>query len=273
MRFLIPFFCILLSSCQNVQPLHTHGMDLPVPERKQLERKAADGDAVAAWQLSNYYAFEHFDRAVTEHWLRRAVALDHPQAQRTLAYHIKAYKQSPEGFGATAPAAVKNLLERSSRTDGNACNELAEAYAEGYFGAPDHAKARLYFERGAGFNNRACGVNLSHYYRHGVGGPRNDVAAYYWISLEARCVHPDSVSGQQTWTAREEIATHLSLPALEHEWKRIDAFMADVAAKKVTVDFAPFLSGVINPKEEAKARRLSQQREGEHRKKCKSKNA
>jgi hypothetical protein len=273
MRFLIPLFCILLTGCQSAQPVHTHGMDLSVSERTELERKAASGDAAAAWQLYHYYSFEHHDETAADPWLRRTAELDHPQAQRSLAYFIKDYKHSPKGFGATAPAAVKYLLERSARTEGNACNELAAAYAEGYFGAPDHTKARFYFERGAGFSHRACWEKLSHYYRHGLGGPRNNAAAYYWISLEARCVDPRSISGQETWTAREEIATHLSLPALEHEWKRIDAFMADVAAKKVTVDFAAFLSGMINPKLEAEGRRLSQQREDEHRKKLKSKNA
>jgi hypothetical protein len=248
-------------------------MDLSVSERTQLERKAASGDAAAAWRLYFYHSLEHHDVAAAEPWLRRAAELDHPQAQNSLAYFIKDYNYSPNGFGATAPAAVKNLLERSARTEGNACHELAAAYAEGYFGTPDHAKARFYFERGACFSHRTCWQKLSHYSRHGLGGPRDDATAYYWISLEARCVDPRSISGQETWTAREEIATHLSLPALEHEWKRIDAFIADVAAKNVTVDFTPFLSGMINPKLEAEGRRLSKQREAEHRKKCKSKNA
>ena len=253
-----------------MQPVHTHGMDLSVSERTQLEHKATSGDAEAAWRLYHYHSLEHHDETGAEPWLRRATELDHPQAQRSLANLIKDYKHSPKGFGATAPAAVKHLLERSARIEGSACNELSAAYAEGYFGAPDHAKARFYYERGAGFSDRTCWVKLSHYYRNGVGGSRNDAAAYYWISLEARCVDPRSISGQETWIVREEIATHLPLPTLEHEWKTIDAFTADVTAKKVTVDFAPFLSGMINPKVEAEGRRLSQQREDEHRKKCKS---
>ena len=269
MRPLILLFCIVLTACQNTQPIHTHGMDLSVSERTQLERKAASGDAAAAWRLYLYHSFEHHNEAAADPWLRRAAELDHPQAQRSLAYFIKVYKHSPKGFGPTAPAAVKNLLERSARTEGAACYELASAYAEGYFGSPNYSKARAYFQRGAGFNDRMCWEKLSHYYRHALGGTRDDAEAYYWISLEARCVDPRSVSGQETWLAREEIASHLSLPVLEREWERIDAFIRQVTAKKTTVDPAPFLSGTIDPELEAEGRRFSQQREDEHRKKLK----
>ncbi len=263
----------MLTGCQSAQPVHTHGMDLSVSERAQLERKAASGDAAAAWRLYHYHSLEHHDETAADPWLRRAAELKHPQAQRLLAYLIKDYTHSPAGFGANVPAAVQSLLEQSAQTEGDACYELASAYAEGYFGSTNQPKARAYFQRGAKLNNRMCWKKLSHYCRHGVGGPRDDAEAYYWISLEARCVDPRSVSGQETWTAREEIATHLSLPALEREWKRIDVFIGRVAAKKITVDSAPFLSGMIDPKLEAEGRRLSEQREDEHRKNRKSKNA
>ena len=273
MRPLFLLFCIMLTGCQSAHPVHTHGMDLSVSERTQLERKAASGDAAAAWRLYDYHNLEHHDEAAADPWLRRAAELDHPQAQRLLAYLIKEYERSPKGFGPTAPAAVKNLLERSARTDGGACYDLASAYAEGYFGSPNYSKARAYFQRGAGFNNRMCWEKLSYYYRHALGGTRDDAEAYYWISLEARCVDPRSMGGQETWRAREEIASHLSLPVLEHEWKRIDAFIRQVTAKTFTFVDAPFLSGTIDPKREAEERRFSQQREDEHREKLKSRNA
>ena len=78
------------------------------------------------------------------------------------------------------------------------------------------------------------------------------------------------VAGEETWAAREEIASHLSLATHEREWKRIDAFISQVTAKKIAVDHEPFLSGAIDPKLEAEGRRFAQQRENEHRKKCKS---
>jgi len=114
-------------------------------------------------------------------------------------------------------------------------------------------------------------MELSRYYHLGIGGPRDDAEAYYWIGLETRCTDPGSFSGQQTWLAREEIASHLSLPVLESLWNRIDDFIEQVNAQKVVVNFSPFLSGMIDPKLEAEGRRCSQQREDEHRRKCKSK--
>jgi hypothetical protein len=265
-RLLIPIICILLTGSQSAQPVDTHGMDLSASERTQLESNAAIGDASAAWRLYDYHSLVQLDGASADAWLRRAAELDHPQAQRCLARYIKANLLSPKGFGATASAAVEKLLERSARTEGNACNELASAYAEGYCGTPDYAKARYYYERGARFNYRTCWIRLARYCRRGIGGPRDDVAAYYWISLEARCVDPRSISGKETWALREEIASHLSRPTLERQWRRVDDFIAQVDAKKVAVDFAPF-GGMFDPKLEDEGRRIAQQREDEHRRK------
>src|SRR5687768_185217 len=117
MRSLIVVLCFLLTGAQNARPVHTHGMDLPFAERKELERKAASGDAAAAWQLFQHYSFERHDYDAGDPWLRRAAELDHAQAQRTLALLIRTAKFSPRGLGAAAPAAVKNLLERSARTE------------------------------------------------------------------------------------------------------------------------------------------------------------
>lgn len=275
MRFLIPLLCMILAACQSssipiCDGISLKGMGLSASERAQLERKASDGNAEAAWRL--YLDFGS-NRISAESWLRRAAKLDHHQAQRHLAYLIKEYEDSPKGFGATAPDAVRNLLERSARTEGDSCYDLASAYEDGYFGKPNRVKARSYFLRGAGLNNRMCWTELSRYCHHGLGGPRDDIAAYYWISLETRCVDPRSVSGQESWQAREEIASHLSLPVLEREWKRIDAFIDQVTAKKVIVDEYPFLSAAISPELEAKGRHLSNQREAEHRKKYKWTNA
>jgi len=278
MRMLIAACCVLTAGCQGeqpeqrVMPVHSRGPEISPTERTELERKAANGSAEAAWRLYTYHSLTHHVAGNATPWLNRAVELEHPQAQRRLASLIKTNKALPEGYGSTVPAAVENLLERSSRTDGDACCELASLYAEGYFGAVDHEKARLYFARGAAFANPMCWTKLSRYYRLGLGGPRNDAEAYYWISLDANCVDPRSVSGQQTSAVRDEIAGHLPLLDLERTWKKVDDFMAQVAARKIIVGPGGLFC-VFSRDREAESRRVIKQNEDEHRKKWKAKTA
>jgi hypothetical protein len=60
------------------------------------------------------------------------------------------------------------------------------------------------------------------------------------------------------------------LPVIVREWERIDAFVAQVDGKRISVDSAPFLHGAIDSKLEAEGRRLCQEREDEHRRKWKN---
>jgi hypothetical protein len=266
---LVLILSLFTLGCQHAKPIQAvYGnadLGLSDQERAKLKRESADGNAASTWQLYLYYSLFLQDQTAADPWLKRAAELHHAGAQTTLAYLVKEYKHDPAGFGSTGPEAVKVLLENSSRTEGNACYQLASAYAEGYFGAADYTKAREYFERGASFGNRMCWTELSRYYRQGIGGPRHDTEAYYWISLEARCTDPRSMGGQATWAAREQIAETLSIDELQKEWTRIDDYIAKVEAKKLTVDFAPFLSGMIDPKVEAEGRKLAMERENEHR--------
>ena len=248
-------------------------MDLSKSERIRLQREAASGDARAAMRLWLYHSLELHDERSGDLWLRRAAELGHAPAQWNLGYSIKEAGSLPGKFGRTPQAAVKKLLEAAARTEGVAAYELACAYEDGYFGEPNPAKARDYYAHGARLNYRMCWARLADYYRRGLAGPRDEAEAYYWISLEARCVDPNSFAGKQTWKDREEVAQHLSLALLERAWQRIDAFMADVAAEKVTLDSPPFLHGMIDPKLEAAGRESSQQREDEHRKRLKSEKA
>lgn len=254
-----------LASCKKSPPIHSHGMEISDKEISHLQGKAENGDSVSAMKLSNYYAFETHDEKLSEKWLRVAASLKNAEAQKNLAYLIKEYSYSPQPFGKTAEEAVLSLLKQSAETDGGSCYDLASAYAEGYFGEQNLPQARFYFLRGSEFNNRMSWTELSRYYRKGLGGPRNDREAYYWISLEARCVDPRSLNGKETWLAREEIASHLSLAQLEEEWKRVDAFISLVYANKSTLDSAPFLEGYIAPKLTAEGRVLSQEKEDKHR--------
>lgn len=236
------------------------------PERyAKLAEVAETNDVEAVWEMYNYYALDVQDPVIAGQWLRRAARLRHPEGQRWLASDIKEYDGDFTGFGPSEQAAVKSLLEQASRTNGEASFELATTYAEGYFGRPDYERARFYFVRGAQLHNRSCWKELSRYCKEGLGGPRDNVAAYYWISLETQCVDPESVSGREAWTPREKMAERLSMAALERQWGRIDAFMAEVKAGTVKVDETPFLDGGISADLGAAGRRRAAEREIEHR--------
>jgi hypothetical protein len=271
MRIVIVVTLSLLTfGCRDVsQPVTSLNSDLNLsaPELSKLELESANGNAASAWRVYLYYSLALENQTAAELWLKRAAELQNAQAQRLLAYLIKENNASPSGFGTNGPEAVKVLLECSSRTEGNACFDLASAYAEGYFGAADYAKARECFERGASFGDRMCWTELSRYYRQGIGGPRNDTESYYWISLEARCVDPRSIGGQATWTTRDEIAKRLTIAELQKEWTRIDEYICKVDAGKTKVYPPPFLSGMIDSKLEAEGQKVSMEAEIKHRKK------
>jgi len=270
MRFLISLTLLFLTACHHPQPDLPHGMDLSASDRTQLERNAANGDSEAAFRLFYYYEMVRQDVVAAHPWLRRAAELDLPEAQRTLAFYIRDYNFSYKGFGESAPVAVKNLLERSARTNYMACFELALAYEDGYFGAPDSVNARLYFERGAGLGYVHCWPKIAYYCHNGIGGPKDDASAYYWISLAASWIDAISITGQEVWRTREDIATHLSFAEIEIEWRKIDAFIAGVEANKIIIDSNRFGKGSINAKDEEAARALFMKLEDAHRNKCKN---
>ena len=164
-------------------------------------------------------------------------------------------------------------IEESAPTFGGSCYELGVGYENGELGAPNPVKAREYFAQGARLNSELCWEKLADYCRRGLGGPQDEAEAYYWISLVARCVNPDSFGGKEKWKVREEIAQHLSLPALELAWQRSDDFMAQVAANKIKLESPPFGHGLIDPKEEAEGRRSAQKHEDEHRKQLRARGA
>jgi TPR repeat protein len=57
-------------------------------ERAGLERRAASGDAAAAYELWAYYAFTTDDRASARRWLEQAARGGHEAAQLNLAVQI-----------------------------------------------------------------------------------------------------------------------------------------------------------------------------------------
>ena len=96
-------------------------------------------------------------------------------------------------------------------------------------------------------------------------GDRDIVSAYYWISLEALCVDPRSVGGQEVWTKRESIAQQLALSSLEQQWRRIDDYIGGVRRGNITVDPALFLEGMIKKSQSDEGRAFADRRELEHR--------
>jgi hypothetical protein len=246
----LTFLFLLAACCQAAEPAHTHGLDLSESEKHRLEQNAAGGDASAAMRLWTYYAIElHDDGPSGDRWLCRAAELGDAIAQWNLGYSLKeGYRPGQEfpgcarKWGTTRKAAIKKLLDTSARTVGSACFELASAYEEGYFGTRNRVKARDYFAKGAQLNDESCWEKLADYYRHGLGGPRDEAQAYFWISLYARCLRPDNILGVRAWKTREEIAQHLSSAALESAWQRMDAFIAKITATDFTPDFAGKLS-------------------------------
>jgi hypothetical protein len=258
---MLPLVAILLISGCGAADRPVVGLhQVSDSEKTRLEKAAEQGDADAAYRLSVYSSFNESER-----WLQRAVELKHAQAERSLALGIRNGSYSPKGFGTSRQEAVKSLLESSSRSEGNACADLAFAYEEGYFGRPDLTEARAYFLRGAEMGEMLCWEKIAQYLWQGIGGDRDTVSAYYWISLSALCVDPRSVAGQEEWALRESIAQQLALSSLEQQWRRIDDYIGGVRRGNIKVDPAPFLEGMIKKSLSDEGRALADRRDLEHR--------
>lgn len=229
-----------------------------------LERRAARGDGAAAWELSVYYGMIRHDGARAQTWLDRATDLRHPEAERHAAYLIRLGLPFSR-YGSSGPAAVERLLTDACRSNGSACHDLAEAHESGYFGRVDLTVARDYYQRGANQGHRMSWQVFSRYLRDGLGGPVDQARAYFWMSLEARCVDPRSVGGQDTWRSREALAVTLDLDVLEREWAAVDAFMAEYDAGQRAIDFDPFLGTGMDEASLRQGKREADQRERAHR--------
>jgi hypothetical protein len=261
---LLPLAVALLVGCRsNDEPIIAFSDPLPGEQREEAEKLAAQGDAEAAWQL-------YIDSAIcppcAEQWLDRAAELKHPSALRVKAAQLRYGGWSePANTTAEGREQFRALLDEACRSDdGRACVELARAFADGFLGPAGAASARTYWQRAADLGNRDAWVSLANQLYHGIGGQADRPAAYYWISLEARCVDPRSVSGVRTWALREQIAALLSREQLESGWARIDAYIAEVRSGARRVDMAPFGVGVPE-QARVEGMRLADEREAAHR--------
>lgn len=246
-------------------PHHAEG--LPEAEVAALEKQAGAGDAEAAWKLSTNYAFYEHNEEQEKKWLTTAAHLKHPQAERWVAYLIKEGKRDYKDFGPSPQQAVLSLNTSAAQKISSACEELAAAYAEGYFGPPDYAKAREYYQRGAEFADRSCWLTLARYCADGIGGPTDLPQAYYWLSLAALCVHPESMTGEEVWALREKVAAQMTPAQMKQQLLKADNYIARVQVGRIVLDSPRFGEGTGNPEYVEEGRRLSFQWEANHRKK------
>jgi hypothetical protein len=263
---------LLLGGCGRQQSGPKPYYKLNDKDRQTLATEAEKGDPEAAWTLFLDYSFMLHDDAAADQWLRRAAQSGHAVAQRTLADVIANHGGEWDGFGDSKESAIHSLLEKSAETDSEACLYLAETYAgadfdtTGFdFGTNDFARARAYLLQGAKMGGTMCWEKLADYLHRGIGGPKDDVEAYYWISLGARCTHPESYAGQDIWKLREEIDAGLTLSELEKQWERVDEFIERVRSKQVVLDLAPFNEDVGDPAVAKEGRKLADKREKEYR--------
>jgi len=236
-----------------------------VSELKALTQRAERGDAAAAYELYLYESLEQHHDSAALPWLRRAAAARHPEAQRVLGYLIKSSDLDYRSVAGTRPEAVRVLLSDACRKQSDACYELGSALGAGYFGSPDLVGARALFLRCSQMNDSMCWQPLASYLELGKGGPVDAVEAYYWVSLDAQFVDPQSVSGAEISVLRERLAAGLALHDLQLVWKRVDAYANGVNAGRVTLDMPPFLEGEVDPNLSRKGRELARQQEVAHR--------
>ncbi len=253
------------SHAQDLLLRHGHGLDLSYEQKQRLEERVKFGDADASWRLYLYYSFEKHDEGLGVPWLLKAARLRHPEAQRTVAIQIRDGWPMYIDFGDTPQSAAQTLLEDAARLSGAACRDLAKAFEDGYFGRPDAITARRYYQRGADFGDRMCWKDLARFVSKGIGGPRDLLSAYFWISLETRCTDPRSLDGKDSWSLRESIACQLSPTELETSWIQIDSFIADVRAFKRDVYPAAFLGTAIADSLRLEGQRLADGAENLHR--------
>ena len=108
---------------------------MPEAEQKALAEKAKAGDGKAAYRLYNGLTVDHGeeDAKAADPWLRLAVKLKNPDADRVLAMLVQLGKDDYRGLGATRKQADEALLKEAAQTDGLACFDLADAYEKGNY--------------------------------------------------------------------------------------------------------------------------------------------
>lgn len=248
---ILTLFLTPVSSCstiENVREIKANtisccpcpkNLDFSNGELAILKKRAQNGDAEAANTISDHFTWCVRDEKNGEIWLRKAASLKHPQAQRWLGELIKTYDKPFSNFGDTKEKALLSLFSESC-TSGNrqACYELALLHETGSAQIQDFEKSRTYMKKCANLGDRMCWDNLGEYYFKGVGGSIDYKEAYFWVSLEALCVHPESIGGKKIWSLRETIAENISsLTDFISLWALLDKYIENIENKSYDIYF------------------------------------
>ena len=84
---MVPLAASTMTNCSSQPPaksMHSRNFDLlkSPAEITTLEKRVANGDGQAAWELATHYAFGLSDEAKAEPWLQKAARLGSPRAKR-----------------------------------------------------------------------------------------------------------------------------------------------------------------------------------------------
>lgn len=208
-------------------------------ELEILKNRVEQGDPEAARAIWDHFILCLHDEENGEIWLRKAASLKQPQAQRWIGELIKTYDKPYLDFGDTKEKALFSLFSESC-TSGNreACYELALIYEKGSAQIQDFKKARAYMRKCANLGDRTCWDNLGEYYFEGIGGPIDYKEAYFWVSLEALCVHPESIAGKKIWAFRDTIVENIpNLRDFISLWALIDKYIENIENKSYDIYF------------------------------------
>jgi hypothetical protein len=228
---------------------------------------AQNGDSEAAMNLYNHYNMCGRDFEEGDLWLRKAALLKHPEAQRWIGELIKTYDKPYNEFGATKEKALFSLFSESCAAGNrNACERLALLYETGSVQIQNLNKARESMIKCANQGNRLCWDKLSEYYFFGIGGSKDYIESYFWISLEALCVHPDSLGGKKIWTFRNRVAEKIeNYNDFLKLWIKIDRYIDNIENKKFDVYFDRCLGTAVKKEEYESCLKTVAEKEDIHR--------
>jgi hypothetical protein len=233
-------FLLLITSCSVVKKTTSFccpsDLDFSDGEIKILENRANEGDSEASMRLSHHFALCERDQEQEEIWLRKAALLRHPEAERWLGYLIEINKMSYTGFGNDKEEALFSLFSDACTSNNKqACLELAKLY-ETSSTKSNSEKARFFIKKCANLGERLCWDKLGEYYFNGIGGNKSYQEAYFWISLEALCVHPDSINGKKIWLFREQISNEISdYSDFLSLWALLDKYIESIETRRFDI--------------------------------------
>lgn len=236
-------------------------------ELEILKDRAQNGDSEAAMSLYEHFTICIGDSEKGEFWLRKAALLKQPEAQRWMGELIKTYNKSYNEFGNTKENSLLSLFSDSCAAENRyACYELALLYETGSAHIQNFERARASTIKCANQGNRLCWDKLSEYYYFGIGGTTNFIESYFWISLEALCVHPDSIGGKKVWALRNRVVEKINnYNDFLKLWIKIDRYIDDIENKRFDIYFDRCLGTAVKKDVYESCLKSVAEKEGMHR--------